>query len=138
MKIAINSFIFLAYILLAFPYQTSSASIILNYEKEMGKIKVIANKVMKCESPEGKHNIWGDLNYPHKAYGILQFQKRTFIWLSKISGKKGLHWKNEKDQKELFFWAVQNGYGKLWTCYRILNKRGEFNNGINKSFANKS
>ena len=124
MKIIIHSFIFLAYILLAFPYQTSSATIILNYEKEMGKIKIIANKVMKCESPDGKHNIWGDLNYPHKAFGIAQFQKRTFVWMSRISGKKHLQWKNKKDQIELLNWAIEKGYGHYWTCFRVLSKRG--------------
>ena len=124
MKVAIHSFIFLAYILLAFPYQTSSATIILNYEKEMGKIKIIANKVMKCESPTGKHNIWGDLNYPHKAFGIAQFQKRTFVWMSKLSGKRHLQWKSKKDQIELLNWAIEKGYGRYWTCFRILSKKG--------------
>lgn len=124
MKIAIKSFIFLAYILLAFPYQIHSSTHILNYEQEMGKIKVIANKVMKCESPEGKHDIWGDLNYPHKAYGIAQFQKRTFVWLSNLAGKKNRQWKKKEHQIELLEWALVNGHGKLWTCYRILNKKG--------------
>ena len=125
MKIAIKSFIFLAYILLAFPYKIHSSTHILNYEQEMNKIKVIANKVIQCES-EGRHNLWGDLNYPHHAYGILQFQQRTFIWLTKLSGKRALKWKNKENQVELFEWAIKNNYGYLWTCYRILDKRGVF------------
>lgn len=122
MKIAIKSFIFLAYILLAFPYQIHSSTHILNYEQEMEKIKVIANKVMGCESPDGEHDHWGDLNYKYKAYGILQFQQRTFIWLSNLSGKKNMKWKNKNHQIQLFEWAVKNNYGYLWTCYRWYEK----------------
>lgn len=124
MKITIKSFIFLAYILLAFPYKIHSSTHILNYEQEMNKITIIAKKVMKCESPTGKHNIWGDLNYPHHAYGIAQFQKRTFYWLSNLSGKKNRQWKNKKHQIELLEWALTNGHENLWTCYRLLNKKG--------------
>ena len=123
MKIAIKSFIFLAYILLAFPYKIHSSTHILNYEQEMNKIKIIANKVIQCES-EGRHNLWGDLNYPHHAYGIAQFQKRTFNWMSRISGKKNMQWKNKKDQIELLHWAIEKGHGRYWTCFRILDKKG--------------
>lgn len=122
MKIAIKSFIFLAYILLAFPYQIHSSTHILNYEQEMKKIKVITNKVIKCESPNGGHNHWGDLNYKYHAYGVLQFQQRTFIWLANLSGKKNMNWKSKKHQIQLFEWALVNGHGRLWTCYRWYKK----------------
>lgn len=122
MKIVIKSFIFLAYILLAFPYQIYNSTHILNYEQEIKKIKIITDKIMKCESPDGGHDHWGDLDYPHHAYGIAQFQKRTFVWLSNISGKKHLQWKSKKDQIELLHWALANGHENLWTCYRWYKK----------------
>lgn len=122
MKIAIKSFIFLAYILLAFPYQIHSSTHILNYDKEIKKIRVIANKVMRCESPDGGHDHWGDLNYSHPAYGIAQFQKRTFYWLANISGNKNFQWKNKEHQIKLLHWALINGHENLWTCYRWYKK----------------
>ena len=121
MKLAIRIFIFLAYLILLFPYQTSSASITLNYEKEMSKIKIIANKVIQCES-EGKHNVWGDLTLQYPVYGIAQFQKGTFYCLSNISGNKNFRWKNKEHQIKLLHWALLNGHGRLWTCYRWYKK----------------
>ena len=77
-------------------------------------------------SSGGLHeNVWGDKNYIHKAYGIAQFQKRTFYWLMDISGKKNMKWKNKDDQIKLLKWALENGQGELWSCYRILVRKGE-------------
>ncbi len=113
------------YIILVFPYQISNADFYIDankYKQIIEDIKI--KKIIQCES-EGKTNIWGDKNYIYPSYGITQIQNRTFLWLSDISGKKNLRWKNPKHQIELLKWALQNGQGKLWTCYRILSKKGE-------------
>ena len=120
------------YIIFLFPYQIANSSFVLDEEKYAKEIEkynkqkqeVVVKKIIQCES-EGKHDVWGDKNYIYPAYGILQFQQRTFYWLSSISGKKNLKWKNKDHQIELLKWALQNGQGELWTCYRILSKKGE-------------
>lgn len=114
------------------PTIVSNAFIKLNYENykyeieklNKEKTEVIIRKIIQCES-EGKEDVWGDKNYIYPAYGITQIQNRTFLWLSDISGKKNLKWKNPKHQIELLKWALLNGQGDLWTCYRILSKKGE-------------
>lgn len=81
--------------------------------------------VINCESG-GKHDVWGDLDYKYPAFGKLQFQRRTFNWLSDKSNNTDLHWKNSNDQIFLFNWAMENNYGHLWTCYRkLLKKEGK-------------
>ena len=82
------------------------------------ELLLTVNSIILCES-SGKHeNTWGDKNYKYPAYGIGQFQKRTFYWLSEKAGYKNLKWESKKDQVKLLMWAVDNKYGKLWTCYK--------------------
>lgn len=124
--------ILVCYIIFFIPYQISGADIHIDYNLyrdkietiHKQKIKEVVNKVIQCES-EGKHNVWGDLNLKYPVYGIAQMQYRTFRWLSNISGKKGMKWKNKDHQIQLLEWALQNDLGELWTCYRILAKKGE-------------
>ena len=92
------------------------------------KASVEAYRVMMCES-KMVHNTWGDLDYPHHAYGIAQFQERTFTWMKEMAGRPELHWKNKKDQIWLLEWAIENDYGKYWTCYRKLYMDGRPLNG---------
>lgn len=76
---------------------------------------VIAD-VIDCES-SGNPNKVGDWDYEHQAYGILQFQIRTFDYLSELSGLVGSI-DNSDDQIRLFKWAIDNGYGRYWyNCY---------------------
>jgi hypothetical protein len=77
----------------------------------------LTEAIIKCES-DGKM-VWGDLDKPHKAFGVAQFQKRTFDWLCKLSGKD-LDYYSAEDQKELLRWALENWHGRLWTCYSII------------------
>ena len=99
---------------------------IYTLEQTIGKTEEVAQarreyviqKIVMCES-SGKHEgTWGDGG---KSYGIVQFQKRTFDWLSKEAGMEG-EWKNEQDQLNLMSWALDNGYGDHWTCYRKLTE----------------
>ncbi len=77
----------------------------------------LTEDIIQCES-QGKM-VWGDLTLEHKAFGVAQFQKRTFDWLSELYGKK-LNYYSAEDQKELLRWALENWHGRLWTCYETV------------------
>lgn len=77
----------------------------------------LTEDIIQCES-QGKM-VWGDLDKPHKSFGVAQFQFRTFQWLSDLYGKK-LNYNSSQDQRELLRWAVENGHARLWTCYSIV------------------
>lgn len=91
---------------------SSSGEVVLDID---WKIEREVYKIIKCESG-CVHGLWGDKNKPYRAYGIAQFQKRTFDWLKKLAGRPELKWKNEKDQLWLLRWAVKNNYSKYWSC----------------------
>jgi len=75
----------------------------------------LAEVIIQKES-NGKM-VWGDHDKKHKAFGIAQFQERTFNWLKKESGMPYLEWKNEQDQETLLIWALAHDYCYLWsTC----------------------
>jgi hypothetical protein len=78
---------------------------------------ILIEQIIYCES-RGNHDIWGDLDYEYPAYGILQYQERTFNWLKELAGMEYLNWKEEQDQIILTDWAIDNGYAKLWSCYQ--------------------
>lgn len=80
-----------------------------------------ARRVIDCESG-GVHDRWGDKDRPHPSYGVAQFQKRTFEELAKKARMSNPDWKNPAQQIQLLIWAIQNGYGKRWTCYRLMTK----------------
>ena len=80
-----------------------------------------ARTVIDCESG-GVHDRWGDKDRPHSSYGVAQFQKRTFEELAKKATMSNPDWKNPAQQIQLLIWAIQNGYGKWWTCYRLMAK----------------
>jgi hypothetical protein len=79
-------------------------------------INPIVYDVIWCES-KGDHSAIGDLNYEYQAFGIAQFQIRTFNWLKELSGYYNLRIENEKDQIILLNWAINNDFGYLWSCY---------------------
>lgn len=78
--------------------------------------------VIDCESTwrhydDNGNILVGDKHLPIQAYGIAQFQIRTFKWLKDLAGRPELNWKVKDDQIWLLRWAIDNGYGDLWTCY---------------------
>lgn len=75
-----------------------------------------ALQIVMCESGGHHDGIWGDLDKPHPAYGIAQFQRRTFEYFKKLAGRPGLKWKNKDDQLWLLKWALVNGHAGHWTC----------------------
>ena len=85
------------------------------------KVLETARTVIDCESG-GVHDSWGDKDRPYASYGVAQFQKRTFDELAKKATLPNPDWKNSAQQVQLLIWAIQNGYGKRWTCYRLMAK----------------
>ncbi len=72
--------------------------------------------IMECESG-GRYNVVGDDGV---SVGIAQFQKATFETLKHKAKMPWLQWKNPIHQMRLLNWAIDHGYGRLWTCYRKL------------------
>jgi hypothetical protein len=103
--------------LLLFWLPTSGQSAVSKVSVDVDVLTALA--VVECESNFRPH-VWGDLDKPYPSYGIAQFQERTFNWLAKKSGRKGLVWKNPKDQMWLLIWAIKHGHSHLWTCFRNL------------------
>ncbi len=71
--------------------------------------------ILTCESGLRHEGIWGDGG---KSYGIAQFQYATFKDLRTQAGRLDLRWKDMHDQLWLLDWALRNGYGRYWTCYK--------------------
>lgn len=90
--------------------------------RQESRFHEIVRAVIQCES-SGKHDgIWGDNG---KAYGLLQYWEETFYRHAKQAGLKNAQWKNQGDQIALFLWALENGKGREWTCYRNLKREGK-------------
>lgn len=81
--------------------------------KEEADRKDLVLAILECES-SSRPNVYGDGG---KSYGIAQVQKRTWDYLAPLAGIKG-DWKDPENQVALLDWAIQNGYGDNWTCYR--------------------
>lgn len=92
---------------------------VLARELQLEKDKL---EILTCESGIRHDNIWGDGG---KSYGIAQFQYATFKDLREKAGRPDLRWKNRADQIWLLDWALRNGYGKYWTCYKKTGSGGQ-------------
>lgn len=93
----------------------------LGSKQKEPKLYHIVRAVIQCESSGRHEGVWGDNG---KAYGLLQYWEETFYRHGRQAGLKNAHWKNEGDQVTLFLWALENGKGKEWSCYRKLKKQG--------------
>ena len=78
------------------------------------QIEQTIQKIIICESM-GKHNARGDSG---KSYGPAQFQQKTFNWMKSEAGWTELQWTDPEHQLQLLRWALQNGHGNHWTCFR--------------------
>lgn len=79
----------------------------------------LALGVARCES-EFKTTAVGDSGL---AYGVYQFHQPTFKEFAKAYGDPSLEYKNTEDQIELAMWAISNGKGNHWTCYRKIQRQ---------------
>jgi len=89
-----------------------------NELREITWVDIVAENVIQCESQN--QMIWGDLDLPIHAYGIAQFQERTFNWMKAEANAPTLNYYDRDDQEWLLKWAIKNGYGSHWTCYKLL------------------
>lgn len=71
-------------------------------------------RIIKCESG-GRITAIGDGG---KSYGLAQFKERTFSWMKIAAGEPKIEWHNPEHQVRLLKWALANGYGKHWVCYK--------------------
>lgn len=84
----------------------------LEHKLELAEITL---STLLCESGMQHYGVKGDSG---KAYGLLQIHEKTFYELAGKAGMKGLYWRNPYHQVQVFQWAVENGYGNKWTCYK--------------------
>lgn len=95
-------------------YQTVFDARWKNEEQKMERgIRTVLRLAM-CES-SFRPNAVGDGG---KSRGLLQYQKPTFADHSAWSGRSDLEWLNAEDQFVLALWAVRNGHGPAWTCWK--------------------
>ena len=81
-------------------------------------------QIVLCESG-GNEYAEGDCDENGKnckANGIAQFHERTFYWLAGLANLEHPNYWSTQDQLTVLRFALLNGYGKEWSCYRKLNK----------------
>ncbi len=84
------------------------------YADMYGVDRSLAVGVAQCES-QMKTTAVGDHGL---AYGVYQFHEATFTEFAKKFGDTSLQYKNTEHQVELAMWAISQGKGDNWTCYR--------------------
>jgi hypothetical protein len=77
----------------------------------------LVDEIIACESGGRHERVWGDKG---KAYGIAQFWEETFYWMAEMANLENPNWKSKEQQITLLGWALENGLGNHWTCYREL------------------
>lgn len=108
-----------AYLTLYDETETDTTPTINNNEVPVGEMSELEYNVAMCESSMN-NTLVGDLDSKYPAYGLYQFQVRTFNSLKVLAGMSELSIDNARDQLKLFRWAITNGYGSYWTCYNKL------------------
>jgi len=85
----------------------------LTYVNQAPVVSDMVYKIIECES-SWRPDVYGDGG---RAYGLAQFHRPTWDWLCELSGKD-LDYYEPHHQIELLTWALENGRGYLWTCWR--------------------
>lgn len=105
---------------------TISANLPLEKQVELFSIVYGADsniiKKMIYEESGWKMSAVGDSGI---SRGIGQFQKSSFIRLSKLMGED-LDYNSSYDQIKLLVWSVANGHGREWTSYRCIMNGGTY------------
>lgn len=91
--------------------------VIERYASQYGANPDIVRRVMMCESGGNKDAI--NRNEPNKvlSVGIMQFQPHSFKYMAEKFGEE-LDYYSYHDQIKLASWAIANGMGRNWTCFR--------------------
>lgn len=91
------------------------AMLIMIPDSEAADAKLVID-LLECES-SGRYNVYGKKD-KGASYGIAQFREDTFYEFAKQAGMKKMRYKNPIHQLRVMNWALDNGYGYRWTCYR--------------------
>lgn len=97
--------------------KTVDAKEVIN--KQVTNYDELATKIIQCES-SGMNVQIIDSNGKWSR-GIAQFQDETWGWMSKKAGIAGSPLDRVK-AREVLLWALKNGYGRHWTCYKIVTR----------------
>lgn len=95
----------------------SKIQVIEKYSSEYNVDPKLVEKVMLCESSGNPNAINNHEPNNVPSVGIMQFQRKTFDYMSKEMGEQ-LDFYSYHDQIKLATWAISNGMGRHWTCYR--------------------
>lgn len=79
--------------------------------------------VIKCESGYNPNAVnWSDSHaLSEGSHGIAQFSKETFIQFAKQMGEDYTDPYNAREALDVAGYAIKNGYGRHWTCFRKYN-----------------
>jgi hypothetical protein len=97
------------------PESVSAENLIIGIAALYKVSPTVLSDVAMCESSVRHEGIYGDGG---KAYGIMQFHQATFDWFKVKAGRPDFDRSIMSDQIELAAWAIKNGLGHHWTCYR--------------------
>jgi len=91
------------------------------YADKNGVSRQLLHKVVKCESQYNYKavNMRDSHRLSQGSHGVGQFSKETFIGFSKQMGQEYYNDPYNPEQAlDVMSWAIKNGYGNHWTCYR--------------------
>lgn len=87
--------------------------------------EALFNFVIKCESGYNPDAVnWSDSHKLSKgSHGIAQFSKETFMQFAKQMGEDYTDPYNAREALDVAGYAIKNGYGRHWSCYRTYLNR---------------
>lgn len=90
------------------------------YADKYSVSRQLMHKVVACESSYNVKAVnWND---SHKlsqgSHGVGQFSKETFIGFAKKMNKEYDDPYNPNQALDVMSWAISNGYGNHWSCFR--------------------
>ena len=94
---------------------TNPLEVIINIARAEQMNPAILISIAECESSMRHEGIYGDSGL---AYGLMQFHEETFNEFKRRAGMEDLEYRNMADQVKLTAWALKNGLGEHWSCYR--------------------
>ncbi len=80
----------------------------------------LADAIIQCES-SGRADVEIIDTNGEWSRGVAQFQDKTWDWMSQLAGVDGSPLEPEK-ARAVLVWALENGHGSHWTCYKKVTK----------------
>ena len=95
---------------------------LVDYYADKHKLsRQVLHKVIACESQYNEHAVnWKDSHRLSKgSHGVAQFSRETFIGFAKQMDRQDYdNPYNPNQALDVASWAIKNGYGNQWTCFR--------------------